>query len=170
METEEKEMTLEEIVHIAVNAQRIAGERQARDTFVATEKRLYAYPILKLKVQNDREKIQEIQQHGVPGKSKMVVRFLKSGNRLTPDEIKDALIQDIEAQIAENEAEIVEIDRALGVIAGDPYEEIVRQKYFFGKNIEEIAATIFIDPRTVARHRSRLIERIAVFLYGKTAV
>ena len=161
--------TLTEIIQAVATTQRMVVERQVRDTFTATEKRLYAYPVLKLKIANDREKIQEIQQHGLPDKSKIVIGLLKSGTRLTPDEIKDALIHDIEAQIAESEAEIAEIDRALGVIAGDTYEEIVRLKYFEEKSTDDISVIFSCDPSTVKRNRNRLVGRMSVFLYGTGA-
>ena len=161
--------TLAEIIQVAATTQRMATERQVKDTFTATEKRLYAYPVLKLKIANDREKIHEIQQHGLPDKSKMVIGLLKSGTRLTPDEIKDALIHDIEAQIAESEAEIAEIDRALAVIAGDPYEDIVRLKYYEDKSTDDISVIFSCDPSTVKRNRNRLVGRMSVFLYGTGA-
>jgi len=169
-----EELTLEEIintaVHKAVDAQRAAGERQPKDAFSATEKRLYAYPIIKLKIASDREHIVEIQQNGAPGRSKIVIGLQKSGTRLTPEQIADVLIQDIKAQVAENEHEIETMDKALMTIAGDPYEDIIRLKYFEGKSGEEIAVILSCDPRSVVRHRSHLVGRIAVFLYGVAAV
>lgn len=165
-----KPPTVEEIIQKAVAAQRIASERQAQDTFKATEKRLYAYPIIRLKIADDHERIEEIQQYGAPGKSKSVVRFQKSGIRLTPEEIAEAQILDITAQIASNEHEIETIDKALQIIAGDTYADVVKYKYFEGKSDEEIAEKIHCDPRTVRRNKSRLVGRLAVFLYGVAAV
>ena len=165
-----KNPTVEEIIHRAVHAQRVASERQPKDIFKATEKRLYAYPVIKLKIEDDRERIEEIEQHGAPGKSKSVVRFQKSGIRLSPAEIAEVLITDINAQIASSEYEIDTIDKAINIIAGDQYADVITFKYFDGKTDEEIAKLIPCDPSTVRRNKSRLVGRIAVFLYGVAAV
>jgi len=47
-----KIQTIEDIIYKAVAAQRIASERQSKDAFKATEKRLYAYPVIKMKNKN----------------------------------------------------------------------------------------------------------------------
>jgi RNA polymerase sigma factor (sigma-70 family) len=90
--------------------------------------------------------------------------------RLTPEEISEGLIQDITAQIAECEQEIETIDKALDIIAGDDYANVIKYKYFEGKNDEKIAEIISCDPSTVRRNKSRLVGRLAVFLYGVAAV
>ncbi|MDR1688321.1 MAG: hypothetical protein LBS21_06890 [Clostridiales bacterium] len=165
-----KQATIEEIIQKAVAAQRIAGERQAQDAFKATEKRLYAYSIIRLKIENDRERIDEIRCAGVHTSSKSIVRFQRSGVRLTNEEIEQAQIQDITAQIAEDEHEIESIDKALTVISNDPYAKVIQYKYFEGKNDGEIADLITCDERTVRRNKSRLVGRLAVFLYGAEAI
>ena len=169
-----EETTLEEIINAAVSkavsAKRVADDRQPKDAFSATEKRLYAYPIIKLKIVSDRERIAEIEQNGAPYRSKVVIGLQKFGTRLTSEQIADVLIHDINSQIAENEYEIETIDKALATIAGDPYENIIRLKYFEGKSGEEISALLSRDQTTIWRQRSRLVGRIAVFLYGVAAV
>jgi hypothetical protein len=163
-------MTIDEIIQKAVNAQRIAGEHRAKDAFKATEKRLYSYPIIRLKIEDDRERIEDIRQYGAPAKSKSVVMFRRTGQRLTPEEIAEARINDLTADIAGSAAEIETIDKAMKVIEGDPYEDIIRYKYFEGKDDDEIAGLIFRDMRTVRRQKSRLVSRLAVFLYGVEAI
>jgi len=165
-----QKMTVDEIIRKTVMAQAIAGERQVKDVFKATEKRLYAYPVIKLKIEDDRERIEEIEQHGAPGKSRSVVKYQRSGVRLTPEEISDALIQDITAQIAECEQEIETIDKALDIIAGDDYAEIIKYKYFDGKSDEEISELIPCAERTVRYNKSRLVKRLSVFLYGVAGI
>ena len=44
------------------------------------------------------------------------------------------------------------------------------RQYFDGKNDAEIAKLMTCDPSTVRRNKSRVISRLAVFLYGVTAV
>jgi DNA-directed RNA polymerase specialized sigma24 family protein len=165
-----KKPSVEEIIQRAVAAQRIASERQAKDTFKATEKRLYAYPVIQLKIEDDRERIEEINNYGAPSGSKSVIKHQRSGMRLTPEEIAEALITDLRAEIARNECELETIDRAILVVDSDPYAAIVKYKYFEGKNDEEIGEIMNCDPRTIRRQKSRLVGRLAVFLYGVTAV
>lgn len=168
--TKTKKPTVEEIIYKAVIAQRIASERQPQDTFKTTEKRLYAYPVIKLKIADDRGKIEDIHDYGAPTKSKSITRFQRSGVRIGTDDIAEAIIINTTADIAENELEIETIDKALSIIADDPYANIIKYKYFEEKNDEKIAELMSCDPSTVRRNKSRLVGRLAVFLYGAAAV
>ena len=162
--------TIEDIIHRAIYAQRIAGEHQTKDAFRATERRLYAYPVILLKIEDDKERIQEISTVGAPTRSKSILRLQRSGQRLSADEIAEALISDIRANIAENEHEIETIKRALDIIARDPYYPVVQYKYFDGKTEDEISLLLNCNPRTIRRAKSRLVGRLAVFLYGTVAI
>ena len=166
----QRKPTVEDIINKAVTATRIATERQGKDAYKMTEKRLYAYPVIKLKIESDIERIENIQQHGIPGKSNSVVRFQRSGQRLDSEEIAEALIKDIEAQIAEGQHEIATIDTALKIIADEPYAEIITHKYFEQKTDDDIAEIMNCDPSTIRRNKSRLVARMAVFLYGVAAL
>jgi hypothetical protein len=168
--TKRKEMTIQEIIDKAISATRIVSEHISKDAFRATEKRLYAYPVIKLKIEDDREKLQEITVYGAPGKSKSIVRFSRSGQRLTPEEIRDALIADLKAEISGNEQEIKTIDKAIKILDGDAYSDIVKYRFFDGKSDDEISLILCCDPSTVRRNKSRLVQRLAVFLYGSSAV
>ena len=165
-----KRLTVEDIIHKAIAAQRIASEQQAHDTFRMTEKRLYAYPVIKLKIAADRERIEDMRQDGAPGMSKSVIRYQKPGVRLTPDEIAETIIEGMLADIARNEHEFEAIEKALGIIRGDSYEDIIKYKYFENKNDEEIAELMVCNASTIKRNKSRLVGRLAVFLYGVAAV
>ena len=165
-----KKQSVEEIIQIAVVATRIASERETKNAFKATEKRLYAYPILRLKIKNDLERIDEIRNYGVPKKSISVIGLMRSGSRLTPEEIAEALINDINSDIAVTENEIKNIDKALSIITEDQYADIIRYKYFENKSDDEISKIINCNPSTVRRQKSRLIGRLMIFLYGVMAI
>ena len=155
---------------MAVAAQRTAGENDARDAYKATENRLYAYPVIKLKIESDRERAQEIMRDGAPARSNSIVRFQRSGIRLDGEQIAEVLVSDINAQIAANECERETIEKALSIVKSDPYSDIIRHKYFDGMKDDEIAETMHCDPSTVRRNKSRIVKRLAVFLYGARAV
>lgn len=158
--------SVEEIIQKAVFATRLAAERETKDTFKATEARLYAYPILKLRIEDKQEELVEIQTIGVRKKSKSIVRYQKSGVRLSEEEITEAVIKDIEAQIAGDEKECETIEKAVSLLGGDPYQDLIKYKYFQSKRDDEIGEILHCDARTVRNHKSRLVNRISVFLYG----
>jgi hypothetical protein len=169
-----RDMDIAGIIKKAVNAGLLAGRLQAAtlsgNTYKATEKRLYAYPVLLQKIADDKEKLMDLTKTGAPKRSKSVTRFSRSGVRLTPEEILDALAQDINATIAADQHEADIIAAALKTIENDSYYAVIVGKYLDGKSDDEIAALIPCDPSTVRRNRGRLIRRLAVWMYGAQAI
>ncbi len=161
---------VEDIIKKAVEAGRMSAERTARDAYKATEKRLYALPILRKKAVDDRERLQELKAYGPREKSKSIVRFQRSGTRLTPDEIMEMLVLDIEATIAADMYEIETVEKALADISGDPYYFTVTGRYEEDLTDEQVAEQIPCDTTTVWRNRKRLVQRVAIRLYGADAV
>lgn len=170
MSNKTKKPTVEEIINKTVLATRLSCARETKDAFKATEKRLYAYPLLLAKIQDDREMIEEIEQHGLHERSHSITRFIRSGTRLDPEEIKDGVIMDLRAQIENDLHETTRIEKALKQIADDEYHEIIKYKYFEQKSDEEIADLIHCAPRTVRAHKSALVGRLSVILYGAGAL
>ena len=171
---EKKNSDIEKIIKSAVQAGleagRIQAERTVTNAYKATERRLYALPTLKKKVEDARQRLAELQSMGLPERSKDVIRFSRSGRRLSPEEILEALVQDVKASIAADEFEVETIEKALDNIRDDQYYPAVSGKYFEGISDEEIANQIPCDERTVRRHRGRLVRVLAVWLYGADAV
>lgn len=165
-----KKLTVDEVISRAVITTRLSCAREPKDVFKATEKRLYAYPVLSAKIRNDEEMLEEIQLHGIHQKSHSITRFLRSGTRLDAEDIKQAVMLDLRAAIAADRHEIERIDKALEQIADDAYHELVRYKYFEQKSEDEIADLMHCAPRTVRAHKSRLVGRLAIFLYGAEAL
>jgi len=161
---------IENIIQRAVQAGRTSAERTAKDAYKATECRLYALRDLREKVRADKERLEEIRQYGPRSRSKGIVRFMKNGIRLSPEEICKAVISDMEATIAADEFEIESVEQALKVISSDTYYLSVAGKYIDDLDDEEIAKRIGCDPTTVWRNRKRLVKRLAVRLYGAEAV
>lgn len=166
----QKKPTVDEVISKAVIATRLSCAREPKDVFKATEKRLYAYPVLQAKIKDDEEMLEEIEQYGLRGRSKSITRFIKSGIRLEPDEIKEAVMLDLRATIDGDKYEISRIDKAIEQIADDEYRDIIRYKYFEQKSEDEIADLMHCAPRTVRAHKSRLVGCLSVFLYGAGAL
>lgn len=164
------ELSVEEIIQLAVTAGRVAAEHTAKDTFKATERRLYAVPALRQKVEDDRERLNELRTRGPRGKSKSIVRFQSGGSRLSPEEIFEVIVRDIEATIANDTYELECVEKALAYVQDDAYYVTVSGRYLEELPDEEIAGRIPCDTSTVWRNRKRLVQRIAVLLYGAAAV
>lgn len=165
-----KKPTVDEIINKAVLATRLSCAREIKDVFKATEKRLYAYPVLLAKRKDDEDMLDEVQAFGIHERSHSITRFVRSGTRLDKEEIKQAIIIDLKAAIANDQHEISRIEKALGQIEDDEYKDIIRYKYFEQKTDDEIAALMHCASRTVRAHKSRLVGRLSVFLYGAGAL
>lgn len=164
----------EKIIDQAVKKGLEAGYRAAKeeqlDTYKATERRLYALPDLRLKIEKDKQYLQDLQNQGPGRRSLDIVRLKRSGTRLSDSDLLSALVQDTEARIAADEHEIKTIEEALGMIAEDEYYLAVSGRYLNSLSDEQIGVKIHCDPRTVRRNRGRLVRRLAVLLYGASAV
>lgn len=154
----------------AIEAGRTQSAKILVDTYKATERRLYALPDLKDKVTRDKEYMRTLLSEGLPRRSRDIARFQRSGCRLEPEELLEALAQDIRASIAADEFEINTIEEALAPLTSDPYYLSVSGRYFDSISDEDIAEELDCDSRTVRRNRGRLVRRIAVRLYGSNAV
>ena len=89
--------------------------------------------------------------------------------RLSPEEIFEAVIMDMEATIAADQYEIDAMDKALSVIRDDEYYLTVTGRYLDDLPDERVAELIPCDTSTVWRNRKRLVQRLAVWLYGADA-
>lgn len=170
MAKSKKDTSIEEMIHQAVEAGRISAERNARDAFKATERRLYAIPDLRAKLKDDEEELEDTRLYGLKERSHSITRFFKSSVRLTPEEILEAVIIDLEADISATKYELAVLGKALSAIEDDPYYLTVAGKYIEKMSDSEIAEKIPCDPTTVWRNRKRLVQRVAIRLYGVEAV
>jgi len=62
------------------------------------------------------------------------------------------------------------VDRALDAIANEEYKDIIKLYYFESKPQEEIAKLLHCVETTVWRQRKRLVDKLAIILYGADAV
>lgn len=161
---------IKEAVNAGLQAGRLQAAKLAGDAYKATEKRLYAYPVILKKIADDKEKLEEVMTHGAPERSKSIVRFSRTGVRLSPGEILDAIVQDMTATIAADQYEADTIAGAMKTIENDPYYTVVVGKFIKGQTDDEIADIIPCDPSTVRRNRGRLIRKLTVWLYGAQAL
>ena len=164
------EELINDAVQKAIQVGRIQNDVAVKDIFKSTEKRLYALPTLIKKVESDKGWVISLRMEGAPERSSSIVRFSASGVRLSGDEIIETLIMDAQAKIAADEYEIATMQKALDIIGDDPYYDIINLKYFNGHTDDEIGDELNCDPRTIRRNKNRLIQNMAIFLYGVRAV
>lgn len=139
----EADLSIEKIVELAVAAGRMAAQRAPADAYKATERRLYALPILREKLERDRERLSKLDS---------------------------AAQADLKTVIAADADEVETLEWALVNCAGDPYYRTVTGRYFEGLDDEQIGKLSHCDVSTVWRNRKRLVQRISVYLYGAFAV
>ena len=161
---------IESIIRTAIEAGKMASARTTKDAFKATERRLYAILDLREKLADDEEELNDTRLYGLKERSHSITRFFKSGVRLTPEEILEAVTIDLEANIASTRHELEVLGKALASIESDPYYLTVAGKYVERMQDSEIAEKIPCDPTTVWRNRKRMIQRVAVRLYGVEAI
>ena len=168
---EELEAAINQAVNTAINAGRRDQERRTRDAYKATEKRLYALPTLREKQEDDIERLEELRKYGPRQKSKdIVIYHANGGSRLDPAEVLEALITDLEQTIEADRREIESVEKALQVVAGEDFYPVIEGRYLQGKSDGQIAKEISCDPATVWRSRKRLLQKMAIRLYGVEAI
>ncbi len=119
---ESTDLSVEKIIEMAVIAGRVAAERAPADTFKATERRLYALPILRAKLERDRERLPKLD---------------------------GAARTDLEAVIAADADEVETLEWALVNCAGDTYYQTVAGRYLEGLDDEQIGELSHCDVSTV---------------------
>ena len=144
--------------------------QNAKAAYRNTEARLYAMPVLQIKIKDDTERIAELKKIGTPERSKSITRFSRTSVRIHPEEALEAIIKDTEASIANDQHEIDTLAEALEVIKSDPYFITVSDRYFKGLDNELIAEALGCDTTTVWRNRQRLVKSLSVRLYGTFAL
>lgn len=158
-----------EAAQTAFAAGMVRSTERSTKAYEDTERRLRNLPILRLKAESDKKLLVELQTHGFPMRNASIARFKHSESCVAPEDALGALIQDLAARIAATEYEIATMEKALALIEGDQYADVISCLYFDGMTVLGTAATICCDKSSVFRHRGRLVRRLAVFLYGVDA-
>jgi len=153
---------------IRANKEFEAGQR---NYFKETERLLYNYPALKLKLAQDEEDL----ENGLmmpKERSKDIVCQTGSSSYGPHDPLSQAerYIAERKASMERTRREIQRIDRALETIQDDEYYDIIPLKYWDQIPPAEIAERLNCDERTYRRHKNRLINKLKVVLFGADAL
>jgi len=161
---------INEAVERAVAATRTAQATEAKDIYKQTERRLYAYPHLLEKVQDNIARLTDLEAGITQGHSTSIVRFSPSGVRVDPDDMLEAILCDARARLSRDQQEVEVIQKALKGIERDAYFATVPARYFDGRADWQVADELHCDDSTVRRNRARLVRVITIRLYGVAAV
>lgn len=163
-------MAVTEAVDKAIEAERLRAKRVPENIYKSTENRLKALNTLKIKVAADKERLDELIEHGIHSRSNDVIRFSKSGRGVSDDDLVKGLIKDLTATIAADEFEIKSVEDALLLVEDDCDYLALAGRFFEGMSDDAIAEKLSCDERTVRRKRGRLMYQVEVRLYGADAV
>jgi hypothetical protein len=169
------------------NLEKIESRKKRNPFMEETEKRLYAYPDLQLKVEKTKADIEDLKKEiddyektgEAQGRSKDIVCASSSGGqRLTYQEKHEAIIQDKQLSLERTKKEIKEIDDTIEILSYqdknkqviEPWIDTVKLKYFECMRDDEIAELLHCDKTTVWRNRSRILSRLMTLWYGADAL
>lgn len=146
---------------------RMLEEKRASpyDCYKQTIKRIKALPVLKERIADNTARLESPVQE----KSKSIVRFTAAGVRADPEDMLEAIEQTLRAHIAADQAEVDEVYKALNTVSGDYYFPVVYDAFILGKKDEDLAEHLSCDISTIRRNRKRLVNIIAIRLYGVLA-
>ena len=143
----------------------------AKELYKQTERRLYAYNDIKAKLANDIKDVDDLKKEGIAERSKDIIyRSVSGGVRLSPEELQQIKIDAINEQVQDGKRELARLNDAISAIEDEDYGKIIRLKFIERRRDEYIAELMCCDSSTIRRHRSRLVKRIAVRLYGASAI
>lgn len=137
--------------------------------FDATERRLYALPILRECADDTKEQLAALEANAADALKHHRVYMAKLGypkTEIDPEDAAQAVCAALRGRLIADEQEIKRLDNALASIRQDPYYDIIPAKYFNNEKPDAIAGWMHCDPATVRRNCKRLVSRLAMRLYG----
>ena len=140
-----------------------------KSAFQKTEQLLFNYRNFKRIVEEKKQEIVELREHGVPQKSKSIVAYspgssVQSGVVL-PDEAVESAVHSVECAISSTVQVIGMIDKAMAALKNDPYYEVLEMRYLEGRTLEDIGVHFNCDHSTISRNKNRLVRELAMRLF-----
>ncbi|MBQ3200514.1 MAG: hypothetical protein IJB22_01225 [Clostridia bacterium] len=144
-------------------------KEQEKAAYRETEKRLFALRALQARMAETKEELSELESLGIDAlrqHSASLVRVLRPGMRLEPEEVHRMQLDMLRGRLAADEREWKRMRIALDFIRDDPYYPAVEARYLKGMGDGDVAQRLCCDPSTVRRNRVRLVRTLALRLYG----
>lgn len=140
-----------------------------KELYKLTAQRLRSLPVLLDRLEDNKQELSELENLGIEALRKhdrSIVRLASPGIRISEEELHATQMAMLRADIAADELEVSQMQRALNFICGDNYYSVIENKYFKDMNDTEISTGLNCDESTVRRHRSRLMSKLTMRLYG----
>lgn len=167
----EIEKIINHAVSTAVEATMKSISQKPKNIYKQTESKLYAYPTLVKNIKRYELDIADLKREKITEKSKDITSYSECGGiRLTPEEKQAAKILAVQMKKSRDEAEVKEIQIALGEISEDVYYRIIELRYFNNLADEDIAEALNCEKTTVWRNRARLVKKLSVIFFGADAI
>lgn len=168
-------MDNKKLIHDTVVATLAALNSQPKpqDCYKATEARLYAYSTLRANIEQYKLDIRDLKAERVTEKSKDITCWGGASSRLTPEEKQQARIMAVEIKLARDQAEVDKMDKALARLErseGTARVNFLKQVYFEGCSLDDMAELEGCSLSTIQRRRSSLVRVLALILYGAEAL
>lgn len=133
---------------------------------------LYNYENLKEAVIQKEEAIKDLEEYGLPEKSKSIVVYSSVGGSSQQDRYSE-LKEKYKLEKMETERDLKRIDNALDKIKDDKYFDIIKYKYLNQEERkistdEELAEKLDKDRRTIIRNKKRLINKLVTILFPES--
>lgn len=153
-------------VGVGANAKSKPLEKSA---YKKTEQLLYNYNNFKKIVEEKKQEIVELQQFGVPQKSKSIVAYSPGSGTVQgtvlPEESVENAVHTVQCAIQGTVQVISLIDKNMAALKSDPYYRVLEMRYFEGRTLEDIGVHFNCDHSTISRNKSRLVKELAMRLF-----
>lgn len=138
-----------------------------------TERILFKYNDFKQVIQDRKEEIESIKAYGLPKTSGSIIPMpqdtgFKEVKREADKE--EEVIKALERSIINTKKIVRFVDISLKSIKKDPYFKIIELYYFQGKTPTEIADDFNCDASTINRNKSRLVNKLSIYLFSDDVV
>lgn len=168
-------MDSKKLIHdtVMVTLAALNNQPKPQDCYKATESRLYAYSTLRANIEQYQLDIRDLKAEHITEKSKDITCWGGASSRLTPEEKQQARIMAVEVKLARDQAEVDKMDKALARLErseGNARVNFLKQVYFEGCSLDEIAELEGCSLSTIQRRRSSLVRVLALILYGAEAL
>jgi hypothetical protein len=163
------------LIYEAVNegrkSEKIDMQKKRNPYFQETESKLYKYPLLIKKIENDKLDIRdlekELKKYGGSQRSKSIAFMTTGGEKIDQEEKQEIIIDSIKQKMKETQKEINKIEKALQSISNNKGYEIIKLKYFDRENDQNICDKLYISIKTLWIWKNRLITDLSVIFFGE---
>ena len=138
-----------------------------------TERILFKYNNFKQVIQDRKDEIEEIKKYGLAKTSGSVIPMPQDTGfkevKMESDK-EEEVIKALERSIINTKKIVRFVDISLKSIKKDPYFKIIDLLYFQGKTQTEIAEHFNCDVSTINRNKSRLVNKLSIYLFSDDVV